>query len=445
MKTYRRSPLRNLMTFLVVILTLTMLFLATVYIGGIQSSNGGSAISLDKMSEGNVSVGSSYTESLPIYEKGLLKVSYAAIIFGGRGGGAHGSEAPAGNILDFATKPIHTALSSGASFEKIGENEFLAATYGDYIFIDFISSLPYQMLYALTGEYAMAARSEDAINADRIILSFPESNKAKLFLSDGSSFYTSDTLCEIRYTEALALAGDSRLSPFTVKPHGVPVSNAGLMLSPISASTSLSLSGEELGRLYSIFGFDYDRARSPEAVAPHGTLQITPSFLAFSAAAEGGILISNLLPSPKDALDITIYDILLGSTALAESIADASGGLLGEASFFLKGFCRESDTYTVLLGAAIDSVEIIGGEYPYFAQISVQNGRFKEVKVHLASFGKNGLSAPVFHSLWQYSHASESADIYTLRLKYNLPQIPAEELSPVWYFTGSKHNGGEKS
>ncbi len=440
MKTYRRSPLRNLMTFLVVILTLTMLFLATIYIGGTQFSNGGSAISLDKMPEGNVSVGGKLPESLPVYEKGLLPLSYAAIVFGGRGGGAHGSEEAAKAIFAFAAEPIHTALSSGAAFEKTSENEFLSATYGDYLFLDFLSPLPYQMLYALTGEYTMAARSEDAINADRIILSFPEGNKAKLFFSDGNSFYTSDTLCDIRYTEALALAGDSRLAAFTINPHGVPTSSAVPMLSPITVSTADTLSDEENAALYSIFGFDYNRSHS--AVAPHGTLQITASELVFGAAAEGGIPISDLLPSPKDTLDITIYDILLGSVALAESIADTKEEILGDASFFLKGFYRESDIYTVVLGAAIDSVEISGGAYPYFAQISVQSGRFKDVKVNLTKISKNGLSAPVFHSLWQYAHASESADICTLRLKYNISEVPSDEISPVWYYTGNRHSGG---
>lgn len=443
--TYRRSPLRNIMTVAVVFLTAVMLFLAAFYIGVTQFSRGGAAISLDEMPSGNVSVGSSYTENTPVYKKGLLPVSYAAILFGGKGGGVNGSEDAAKAVFDFAAEPIHASLSSEATFEKISENEFMSATYGDHLFLDFLSALPYQILYALTGEYASAARSEDAISIDRIILSFPKSDSAKLFFSDGESFYTSDKLCYVNRLEALALAGDSRLSAFELNAHGVPSSSATPMLSQISAYLPAAFSSGETEKLFSLFGYDETRAQVAEAVAPHGTMRLTDVGLVFSGAAEGGLPVSDFLPSPKNALDITVYDVLIGSVALTESITDAAESALSGAMPFLKGFYRDGDTYTVIFGATCDSVEIRGETYPFFAKITVKGGRFADVFINFLAVEKVGHPLPVFHSEWQYAHASESADLNSLRLSYNLSLLPTKELSPAWYFTKNTQSGGEEN
>ncbi len=443
MKTYRRSPMRNILTATVVVLTAVMLFLAAFYVGVTQFSRGGSAISLDKMPSGNVSVGSSYTESTPLYEKGLLPISYAAIVFGGRGGGVHGSGDAAKAILDFGSEPIHTSLSSGAVFSEIDENEFLAASYGDYLFLDFLSPLPYQIIYAMTGEYTAAARSEVAINIDRVILSFPKNDSATLFFSDGEHFYTSDKLSGISHFEALALAGDSRLDAFTLNACGVPTSTATPMLSQLSAFIPASLSNDEIESLFTLFGYDESRPHLTEAVAPHGTMQITDVGLIFGGATEGGIHVSDFLPSPKNSLDITMYDILLGGVSLTESITRSAGGLLSGATPFLKGFYRDADVYTVVFGVAVDSVEISGETYPFFAKITVSGGRFTDVAINFLSVERVGHPLPVFHSQWQYAHAKESANPITLRLGYNLSLLPTRELSPAWYFTEKTENGGE--
>ena len=124
----KKSFGRRFATFLTVILTVSMLLLAAIYIGDTQFAAEGSAISLEKNPDGTVSVGGTYGENTPVYEKGLLPVSFAAIMYGGRGGGAYGGDDSAKALLEFASKLLHTCLEAGAQFREINKDAFLSAT-----------------------------------------------------------------------------------------------------------------------------------------------------------------------------------------------------------------------------------------------------------------------------------------------------------------------------
>ena len=441
----KKSFGRRFATFLTVILTISMLLLAAIYIGGTQFAADGSAISLEKNPEGTVGVGGTYGENTPVYEKGLLPISFAAIMYGGRGGGAHGSEAAAKAQLEFASELLHTCLESGAQFSEINKDAFLSATYGDYLYLDFLSSLPYQMLYALTGENISAARNDDALNIDRAILVFDAADTAKLCFSDGERFFVSDMAARVHHSELSALAGDSRLSPFTINEYGVPTSPASVMLPHLTLRAEADFSDAEKSEMYSVLGYTYTPQNVSDAVvATHGTLRVTPTRLVFSASKDGGIPVSDFLADEKNLLDIGIYDILLGSVALCESLADSANGILSGADVYLESFYREDDVYTLIFGACSDSVRIYGTAYPYFAKITVQSGRFRSVEIRFLQAEKDSFSYPLLSSAWQYSHAAESASIYTLRPMYRVSILPSKEIAPAWFFTGEK-TGGERS
>lgn len=441
----KKSFGRRFATFLTVILTVSMLLLAAIYIGGTQFAAEGSAISLEKNPDGTVSVGGTYGENTPVYEKGLLPVSFAAIMYGGRGGGAYGGEDSAKALLEFASKLLHTCLEAGAQFREINKDAFLSATYGDFLYLDFLSSLPYQMLYALTGENTSAARNDDALNIDRAILVFQAGATAMLCFSDGERFFTSDIAAEVNHSELSSLAGDSRLSPFTINEYGVPTSTATAMLPYLSLNAEANFTEEEISKIYSLLGYTYStQSAYDSAVATHGTLRVTPTRLVFSASKDGGISVSDFLADEKNLLDVGIYDILLSSVALCEGLTASSEQILSGADLFLESFYREDDVYTLIFGACSDSVKIHGTAYPHFAKITVQGGRFRSIEIRFLRSVKDSFSYPLFSSAWQYSHASESATVYTLRPMYRVSLLPSKEVQPAWFFTGEK-TGGEHS
>lgn len=439
---------RKLLTAVLVFLTATMLLLAALYIGGSHFSAEGSAINLSRLPESTVKVGGTYGENTPVYEKNLLAVSFAAISFGGRGGGAYGNEAAAKALFEFAAEPIHFCLSSQSTLLKISTDEFLSATYGDYLYIGFVSPLPYQILYALTGENVSTAGSDCAVNADRIILSFPTNKTARLYISDGENCYVSNTKAQILGSAAYTLAGDSRLSDFSVKESGIAVSDASLMLSLLTLKTDDALTDTSKKKLYSLFGYEYaaeSNARSISAVAPHGSMRITASSLSFNAAQDSGISISDFLPNAKSALDITIYDMLSGCVSLVEKIFESAPEVLKGISPYLCKFYRDGDTYTVIFGALSENVPIEGSAFPHLAKITMQNGRFKSINVRFLQIEKDNLSVPGFPSRWQYDHAAESATVRSLYPAYRPTVLPAENVGASWYFTGEKFSGGDRN
>ena len=437
---------RKLLTAVLVFLTATMLLLASAYISGTQLSKSTSAINHQKLPDSTVKVGSIYGENTPIYEKDLLPASYAAIVFGGRGGGAYGSEAAAKSLFDFAAEPLHAALSSQAKLSEITKEDFISATYGDYLALNFYSALPYQIVYALTGEYVAPLGSGTPINIDRVILSFPTNTSVKVYASDGEKYYLSDTPSNILAAEAYALAGDSRLNPFTVCENGVCVSGAPLMLAPVTLKNTVELTPSSKEALYSLFGYEYaenEGARSAHAVAPHGSMRLTSTSLTFTASQDSGLALSNFLPEAKSALDIKIYDILLGGISLAESVvASAPEAFLG-IRFYPSGFYRDGDTYVLTLSALAENVTVGGTAYPHFARISVQSGRIKSVNIRFLTAEKDNVQTSSFSSMWQYDHASDTAKIDSIFPAYRPSSLPAEGINAAWYFTGEKLTGGD--
>ncbi|MBR5539563.1 MAG: hypothetical protein IKU61_06655 [Clostridia bacterium] len=441
----KKSFGRRFATFLTVILTFSMLLLAAIYIGGTQFASESAAINLDKKTDGTVTVGGIYDVNIPVYEKGLLPVSFAAISYGGEGGGAYGSDDSAKALSSFAAEPLHACLESGASFKEINKDAFLFAASGDFLYLDFLSSLPYQMIYALTGENLSPARYEEAINVDRVFILFPTGEKAMLYFSDGERFFASDAVAEVHRSELSALAGDSRLSSFTINEFGVPSSIAPVMLPHLTLKAETDFSDSETAEIFSLLGFDFNpQSASDTAVATHGTLKLTPTRLVFAASMDGGIPVSDFLDAPKNPLDINIYDILLGGSTLCEKLIGTSRQVFGGANLYLENFYRTDDVYTLTFGACSDSVRIYGNALPFFAKITVQGGRFRSIETRFLQVEKDSFAYPLFSSAWQYSHASENAEIRTLRPMYRAMLLPEKDLAPAWFCTGEK-TGGERS
>ncbi len=436
----KKSFGRRFATMLTVILTLSMLLLAATYIGGTQFAPEGSAISLSGMPSGTVSAGGAYDYETPIYEKRLLPLNFAAITFGGKGGGAYGSEDAAAALFDFAAEPVHVCLSVGAKLSEITAEEYFSATYGDYVCLDFVSTVPYQLLYMLTGENDAAARSETAISADRIILTLDGGSVASLYLSDGESFYRSEQSGSYRYSEAMALASDSRLSPFSVKEGGVPVSTASQTVYPLKIKASATLAESDRETLFSLLGYDYEEGMLT-AVATHGTVSLTDSTLIYTASQDGGLPVSAFLQYPKDALDVTIYDVLQSCVGLCEELCGTVQGAFSGADLFIKGFYRDGESYIAVIGSSVDSVELLGESYPYSARLTVQGGRFESIELRFLQVEKEAFSVPLFQSLWQYEHAAAGASVTKLRPIYRFYLPEESDVSPTWYFTGEKKGG----
>lgn len=446
MEKVKHSVPERIKTILITLLTLSMLVLAVIYIGGARFSAGSTAIKAADLPEGTVPLGQDAPTKQPIYAKELLPVSYAGIRYGSDGGGAYGTEQAAMALLDFAAEPIHACLSHGAAITAVTAADYAAAAKENFICLNFLSPLPYQMLYALTGEMSAAAGSDTAISADRVLLSFTASGKATLYLSDGTSFYAADAGITVKPSELAAMAHDSRLTDFSVTENGIAVSAASPHASKLSLSAA-SLDAVQYAEVLTLLGYKSeagisavsDDAFTGTAVAPHGTMHTEPGILTYTAARDSGIAISDFLDTAKSELDIDMYDILTASIALAEQLrAITPEALGGEGKLYLEGFYREDDTFTVLLGLYTDGIRIGGNAYPYFAKLTVQNGMFKGMDLRFVSLTKNSYTGTLFPSLWQYNYAVKSAAVNTLHLCYRAEELPAESLDASWYFTGEK-------
>lgn len=439
MKNYQHSFARKLQTIAAVILTLSMLLLAGIYISGSQRTSGGVAINNQLLPDGWVAVGDTPVIGKAVYEKGLMPVSFAAIDLGGKGGGAYGNEAVAKALLDFSLESVHSCLSGGAAIEAVTAEEFGAALETNYIFLDLLTSLPYQMIYALSGEYISVAGSENAVSADRLVLSFLEGTKAMLFLSDGESFYKSNTAADIRYFEIYALANDSRLGSAVISSIGIPHSSVSPMISSITVTAQSEIAADKREKILDMFGFDTETTAdsTAAAVAPHGSMRITPSNAVYIASQDSGIEVSDFLEEAKEALDIGIYDILLASVEFCERLRDMMPEISG-GELYLSGFYRDGDTYTITVNLASESVALGGEGYPHFARFTVQGGRFKSIRVSLLQIEKNSYSDTCFPSEWQYAHASKTHTLRTLRLVYNIGLVTPGEIQSAWYFTEGK-------
>lgn len=447
MEKIKRSFAAKLRNLLITLLTLSMLLLAVLYIGGAQFAQGSAALRTDGLPEGAFPVGQNAPATEAVYEKGLLQAAFAGIRFAGVGGGAYGNEQAASALLEFAAEPIHLCLSAPAKLTETTEAEFSAAANNNFLYLDLPATLPYQMLYALTGEYTAAASSSAAVSADRLLLSFAEANKVTLYLSDGRKYYSSASSYAYKATEVAALANDSRLADFTLYAGGVPACVASPQAASLSLSANSEISEPQLEALLSLLGFKpaapADNA-TVTIVDPHGTLRLTGTRLVFSASRDGGIPVSDMLDTAKDTLDIGIYDILVGSVSLAEQLRAAIPDICGgDLSIYLSGFSHAEDTFTIVFGLANGGIPVGGSAYPYFMKLTVQNGRFRSIEARFLTVVKSSYTGTLFPSSWHYTHAEKSASLDTLRLHYRADFLPAEDLDAAWYYTGSEKEAAQ--
>ncbi len=435
-------------TILITLLTLSMLILAVIYIGGARFSSGSTALKTGSLPNDAVALGENAPQTLPIYTKELLPVSFASIRYGDAGGGAYGTEQAAWALFDFAADAIHRSLSQGASLTPVTAADYSAVTEGNFICLNFFAKLPYQMLYALTGEGTAAAGSDTAISADRLLLSFTANGKTVLYLSDGATYYAADGGITVKPSELAAMANDSRLADCTVTENGIALSSAAPHAPRISLAAA-SLDAAQYAEVLTLLGYKPEAGVSAASasddvftatvVAPHGTVRTGSRELTYTAARDSGIAISDFLDTAKSELDIDMYDILKACVSLAEQLrAIAPEALGGEGKIFLRGFYREDDTFTVLLGLYTGGVEIGGDAYPYFAKLQVQNGMFVSLHFRFAALTKSSYSGALFPSLWQYNYAAKNASVDMLHLCCRADTLPAENLEPSWYFTGEK-------
>ena len=206
MEKIKAKPIEIFKNIIIAILTVTMLLLAGLYIGGSQFMSNRGAINTVDMPNSSVTVGTDAPERSSLYKKDLLAVSYAAISCSG-GGGAYGNEPAARDLFDFAAEPIHSLLGSSATIEKTTKSAFEnALSNGRYIFFSLAAPLPYQVIYALSGEYLAPAGNDEAISSDTLLLSFSTDGKTALYLKNGEKYYLASADYRISLAEAAAMA-----------------------------------------------------------------------------------------------------------------------------------------------------------------------------------------------------------------------------------------------
>lgn len=439
MQSVKMSFAARLRNFLIGLLTLSMLLLAGVYIGGAQFFSDSAALRTESLPSGTAPVGTQAPATETLSQKELLPIAFGAIRYGENGGGAYGGNAAASALFTFATEYVHACLGTGVTPEACTGADFSAAMANDYLFFDLLSPLPYQILYALTGDYAAPAHSNEAIHADRLLLTFPAADRATLYLSDGASFYRFSLHTEVKTTELQTLANDSRLSPFSLAANGVPKCEGAPSAGTLTLSTEAVASEAEYNGIFTLFGFRVAGAKEgtvQTVVDPHGTLRLTGTRLIFTASQDGGIAVSDMLGTAKDTLDIDLYDILEASVTLLErtraTLPESTGGPL---SSYLAGFSREEDIYTVTFGLHTDGIAVRGNAFPCFAKMTVQGGRFRTVEIRFLRAEQNGYTGTLFPSVWHYTHAEKTARPNTLRLYYTLIGLSEENVEASWYYT----------
>lgn len=445
MEKIKRSPLENVKTVIIAILTVSMLTLAALYIGGTQFSSNNSAISAHPLPSGAVAVGEDAPIQTELYEKGLIKVSYIGVRYGDIGGGAYGAEQASSSLLSFSLEGIHELLSSDSTLKEASAEEFFeAASSKRYVCLSLHSPIPYQTIYALSGEYTSPVGYEKPISPVVMLLAFDAEGKASLYMRDGENYYVSYGNYTAKPSELLAIASDSRLYDFEIL-NGIPLSESSPTVLPIKLTNQEIPGGEALENVFALL--DYDRSDSQpistsethNVVAPHGNLLCAKGRILYNAANEGGISMLDFLTNKKSELDLGLEDILEASVSLTQSLLDTcKTPETATPDIYLDGFYRNDDTYTVILGAITEGIPIKGNAFPYSAKITVQNGKIKGLDLRLVSLQSNGLPFSPFSSAWEYRHAAKSANIHSIGLYYRADTLEAEKIDAAWYFTGER-------
>ena len=441
MEKIKQKPIEKIKTVVIATLTFTMLALAALYIGGSQFSQSNAAINALDMPNGAVPAGEDAPLQTSVYEKNLLAVSFIGIRCGALGGGAHGCETAASDLFEFACEPLHTLLSSKSTVKEIAKEEFDAGAGERYICVSLVSPLPYQVVYALSGEYGAPFGSERAISPQFLLLSFDEDGTAALYMRDGESYYKATGDCTLSPAELAAMASDTRLHSFEIT-DGIPLTDSAPLVQVLSLSDVEALYGGELQSVLSLLGYDSTPSQPLTAsstfttVAPHGTLEVGGGKVVYTASDEGGIGISSFLDIAKSELDISLYDVLLSSVTLVEKLQKAAGEAGGSMlEVYLDGFYQNEDSYTIIFGIAESAVPISGDALSHLAKITVQSGKFKSIEFSLITAERSGYQVSPFSSAWEYGYASKSARVSSMGLRYRVDSLPANEIDVAWYFT----------
>lgn len=442
MEKIKQKPIETVKTVIIAILTVSMLALAAVYIGGSQFAKGSAAITAKDLSAGAVAVGESAPNQVSVYEKNLLRVSYIGIRYGDMGGGAYATEQAADDLLSFSLDGLHALLSSTAKMREATADEWeQAINKSRYICLSLLSPLPYQIIYALSGEYLAALGSSNAVSPETLMLSFDEWGKTSLYMRDGDKYYLSEADFTVKPAELVAMASDSRLYDFEVT-DGIPVSESSPLVQTLSLSVPETTDSDKIYELLTLFGYSATDAQpmatanTVNIVAPHGNLLISESKIVYTAASEGGIPITAYLDNSKSELDIDMQDVLLASVSLTESLCTVTSS--DKLNVYLEGFYRKDDVYTAVFGALDSGIPISGDTYPHLAKITVQSGRLSSVEFLPLTAEKSGYSFSPFSSAWEYRYASKNAKITSIGLRYNVSVLPASGLGAAWYYTGER-------
>ncbi len=440
MEKIRIKPLEAFKNIIIALLTVSMLVLAGIYIGGSQFSANNAAINAQNMPQGAVAVGNDAPESEEMHEKGLLAISFAAIRHMG-GGGTYGNEQAAADLFDFAKESIHTLLSSNAMIVEIDGASFRSAVSGrSYVYFSFANALPYQAVYALTGEYVAAAGCASAINVESVLLDFDAGGKTSLYMKDGEKYYLATADCFINLASLAAMSSDTRLADFTLTENAVAISDASPHTQTLALGAGKMPSGKAYVDMLTLLGYDADdiapMSMDISIVAPHGTLTMSDEVLSYTASNDGGIQISDFLANRKNTLDIDMYDILSASVTLIEQLRSAYPEMTGKAfSLCLDGFYNNEDTFTVVFGLCDSSIPISGTAFPYLARFSVSGGRFKSIELRFINAERIGKTVSPSPSKWEYSYASRTREINSFLLRYKADTLPEAELDARWYFS----------
>ena len=342
-------------------------------------------------------------------------------------------------------EPLHVLLSSASTIKEVDEKQFTSVLDEErYICMSLVSPLPYQIIYALSGEYTAPAGSNTAITPEMLLLAFDSYGKTSLYMREGDKYYVSLSDYTTRPSELLAMASDSRLYDFEVV-NGIPLSESTPLVQTLSLTNQVTPDVNEINALLGLF--DYDKAETQPmamsdtytAVAPHGTLTIDSGRIVYTAAKEGGISMSAFLENSKSELDMDTEDVLLASVSLTENLRGALAEVLGNnLDLYLDGFYRKDDIYTVIFGVLESSIPISGDGFPYIVKITAQSGRFKSIELNFISAEKSGYAFSPFSSAWEFRYASKSADISSIGLRYNAEALPQKDLGAAWYYTGER-------
>lgn len=425
-------------TILLVCLIVLMLAAAGVYIGGSQFARAGAADVRTLPPDGTVPVGTDAPATRTLADAGLLVPEAAAVRAGSTTVGAFAGDIP-DTVTSLAFPLIHTALAADATLSDTTAQALADAAAGNFILLRLPGALPYQLLYALTGDIDKAAASDHAVSADVLLLAFDDDGTGRLFLSDGTACAVSDKPIPVRMGTLTALTGSEHLSAVTVADNLLPVGDVSVTIFPLTVEDGADhpLSADAGNALLSLFAFNPDRHRlsAQSVVEPHGSLTLSRARMTFAASRDGGIPIASFLEDGKDVRDIGIYDILTAAATFADRLrAINTANFGGAATPFLKGFYKDGDGYTVRFGLLYNGIELCGAALPDFLTLTVSGGMFTAVEVRRICAVREGTSLTLFPASWQYAAAAAHTDggLRSLRLLYAIDTIPAA-CDAGWY------------